>query len=201
MNSGLLLCALCELCGETLSSITRTASQRNSPPTTCSPRANWSRSPNPLSAIDAQTHLHSGIGATLRSSTTKISAPSKRASNKHPNIDPTHHSIHVCKNRRAPVSRHGRQRPPNSIPSLPSVERCARRPQAKIIFRDASARPQSSASASHPFARSAHLATSTRHASQIAFATPSRCDRPTNPRYFHRARIANIGAKFPATAC
>ena len=40
-----------------------------------------------------------------------------------------------------------------------------------------------------------------RRASQIASAIPSRCDRPTNPQYFRRARTADTAAKFPATAC
>src|SRR5580692_12283710 len=69
----------------------QTATQHNSPPTTHSPRAIPSHNPNPPNAIDAQTHPHSETGATSKSSTKKISAPSKLSANKHPNIVPTPH--------------------------------------------------------------------------------------------------------------
>ena len=179
----------------------QTATQHNFPPTTCSPREIPSRNPNPPSATDAQTHLHSETDAASTSSTKKISAPSKPAVNRHPNIAPAHRSIRACRNQPAQLSKRAHPPQPDSIPSLPSAERYAPHRPTETTSHDASEQPQNSASASHPFAGSAHLAASNRRASQSASVTPSRCDRPTIPRYFRRARTADTAAKSPATAC
>src|SRR5579862_3661686 len=125
-------------------------------------------------------HLHSETDATSTSSTTKISAPSKPAANKHRNIDPILDSIRAYKNQPALASKRGHPRRQDSILSHLSVERYAPRLPAKTISRDASARRQSSSSASRLFAESLHRATRIHHASQIASATPSRCDHRTN---------------------
>jgi hypothetical protein len=182
-------------------SVNQTASQHNFPPATHLPRANSSHNPNPPDAIDAQTHLHSETGAASTSATTRISAPSNRAANKHPNIDPILRSTHVCRNQRAPASKRERRRQQDSILSLPSAERCAPRRRAKTISHGASVRRQNSASASRLFAESLRRATQIHRASQIASEIPPRCDRRTTPRYFHRARIADTAVKSPATAC
>src|SRR5579871_2193841 len=178
----------------------QTATQHKSPPTTCSPPANSSHSPSQLSANDEQTHPHSETDATSTSSTTKISALSKRAASTRPNIDPIHRSLRVYKNQRVPASK--REHPPqlNSTLLPPSVERYAPHRLAGTTFHDASARQQNFASASRLFAESLRRATRIHRASQIAPATPSRFDHPTNPRCFRRVHTANTAAKFPETA-
>jgi hypothetical protein len=187
--------------GLSFSPLIQTASQRNFPPATCSPRPNWSHNPVQLSANDAQMHLRLETGAASTSSTTKISALSTRAANTHPNNAPTHRSIRVCKSRLAPASEREHPRQQDSIPSLLSVERCGRHHPTRTISRAASAQPQNCASASHLFAGSAHHAASSRRASQIASATPTRCDRPTSHLCFRCAHTANTAGRFPGTAC
>src|ERR1700684_3016337 len=157
--------------------LTQTATQHNSPPTTCSPLSNSSHNPNPPNAAGAQTHLHSETGAASTSSTKKISAPPPPAANKHPNTTPSSHSILAYKNQPALALKREHPPEPNSVPSLPSAERCVPPRQTETISHAASVPPQNSASASRLFAESLRRATQIHHASQIAFAIPSSCDR------------------------
>ena len=77
---------------------------------------------------------------------------------------------------------------------------CAASP-SKNNFRDASARRQSSASASYPFAASAPPPATQPSRVANRVRNSSRSDRLATPRCFRPGRTANTAAKSPANAC